>query len=94
MLRWLPQGLKNSAALGFRFEPLNSGERCRAILALLYKIQIDILSSALKRLELKQGTSNSNVQTGIVMKTTQINSVGHGHILRHILSPVTDNCPS
>ena len=36
LLQWWPQGPKNSVALGFGFEPLNSGERFRAIMALSY----------------------------------------------------------
>ena len=34
LLKWWPQGTKRSAALGFGFELLNSGERFRAIFAL------------------------------------------------------------
>ena len=36
LLKWWPQGPKSSAALGFGFEPLKSGERFRAIMALLF----------------------------------------------------------
>ena len=36
LLKWWPQVPKSSAALGFGFEHLNSGERFRAILALLF----------------------------------------------------------
>ena len=38
LLKWWPQVPKSSAALGFGFEPLNSGERFRVIMALLYEI--------------------------------------------------------
>ena len=36
LLKWWPQVPKSSAALGFGFELLNSGERFRAIKALLF----------------------------------------------------------
>ena len=37
LLKWWPQVPKSSAALGFGLELLNSGERFRAIMTLLYK---------------------------------------------------------
>ena len=36
LLKWWPQISKSSAALGFGFELLNSGERFRAMVALLF----------------------------------------------------------
>ena len=40
LLKWWPQVPKSSAALGFGLELLNSGERFRAIMALLFIIII------------------------------------------------------
>ena len=41
LLKWWPHIPKSSAALGFGFELLNSGERFRAIVALLFLLRVD-----------------------------------------------------
>ena len=56
LLKWWPHVPKSSAAMGFGFELLNSGERFRAIMALLFihiincQLSTRKLSSSLKHL--------------------------------------------